>query len=90
MKKLLKLTINQETHILAMTSLNIMAQLEQQQANELRLLMDQQVISNGDFNQQGEGLDADEQDIENTILGSVPVPSDNCCYLFDWTNYGGK
>jgi len=52
--------------------------------------MDQQIISAEDFNQQGDGLDADEQDIENTILGSVPVPSDNCCYLFDWTNYGGK
>jgi hypothetical protein len=34
-----------------MTSLNIMAQLEQNQANELRRLMDQQVIfaGEGDF-----------------------------------------
>ena len=42
-----------------MTSLNIMAQLEQQQANELRQLMNQQVIFAEDFSQQGEGLDLD-------------------------------
>ena len=72
-----------------MTSLNIMAQLEQQQANELRQLMNQQVIFAEDFSQQGEGLDYDEQDLENIILGSVPRPEDNCCNLFEWKNYGG-
>ena len=66
-----------------------MAQLEQQQANELRQLMNQQVIFAEDFSQQGEGLDYDEQDLENIILGSVPRPEDNCCNLFEWKNYGG-
>ena len=72
-----------------MTSLNIMAQLEQQQANELRQLMNQQVIFAEDFSQQGEGLDYDEQDMDNLILGSVPTPDDDCCYLFEHKNYGG-
>ena len=72
-----------------MTSLNIMAQLEQQQANELRQLMNQQVIFAEDFSQQGEGLDYDEQDMDNIILGSVPIPDEDCCYLFEYKNYGG-
>ena len=73
-----------------MTSLNIMAQLEQQQANELRQLMNQQVIFAEDFSQQGEGLDYDEQDMDNIILGSVPIPDDDCCFLFSHKNYGGQ
>ena len=42
-----------------------MAQLEQNQANELRLLMEKQVMSAEDFSQQGEGLDGEQQDMEN-------------------------
>ena len=72
-----------------MTSLNIMAQLEQQQANELRQLINQQVIFAEDFSQQGEGLDIDQQDTEYLMLGSVPAPDDDCCYLFQYKNYGG-
>ena len=72
-----------------MTSLNIMAQLEQNQANELRLLMEKQTFSAEDFSQQGEGLDIEQQDMENLILGSVPTPQDDCCYLFNNKNYGG-
>ena len=72
-----------------MTSLNIMAQLEQNQANELRLLMEKQVMSAEDFSQQGEGLDGEQQDMENTIVGANLVPSDNCCVLFDYRDYGG-
>ena len=48
-----------------------MAQLEQNQANELRLLMEKQVMSAEDFSQRGEGLDIEQQDMENLILKSA-------------------
>ena len=45
-----------------------------------------------DFSQQGEGLDGEQQDMDNTIVlaTSTPVPSENCCYLFDLKDYRGE
>ena len=45
-----------------------------------------------DFSQQGEGLDGEQQDMDNTIVlaTSTPVPSENCCILFDFEDYRGR
>jgi len=50
--------------------------------------MDQNTIFAEDFMNAGEGLDIDMP--EEQMLGAVPVPGDDCCYLFDYENFGGE
>jgi len=80
-----------------MTSLNMLVQESIQNANNKVDLLENTPIFAFDYYNPGEGLDADSAAVadddmpsEDTILGSIPIPNDNCCYIFEHKNYGGS